>query len=171
VNHLAPFLLSQLLFDRLKAAGGRIITITSGLLQPLAFDDLQREKSYRAMDVYAQSKMANVLFTYAFAQRISGSGVTANCITPGMVRSNLGRDVHGPFRLFLAAMRPFMKSPEQAARELLHLASSPELDAVNGAYFAGTRATTLSGVAADMVAAERLWHMSEQLTQHAPVLG
>jgi NAD(P)-dependent dehydrogenase (short-subunit alcohol dehydrogenase family) len=170
VNHLAPFLLSQLLFDALKAAApARIINITSGLLQPIAFDDLRRNKPYRALEVYAQSKMANVLFTYALAQRIEGSGVTVNCVTPGLVRTNLGRDLRGLFRLFLSVMRPFMQTPEQAADALLYLASSPDLDGVSGKCFAGKKETARSSAAYDVAAAEQLWHISEQLTQRTLV--
>ena len=172
VNHLAPFLLSHLLFDALKAAApARIINITSGLLQPIAFDDLRREERYRAMEVYAQSKMANVLFTYAFAQRIGGSGVTVNCVRPGLVRTNLGRDVRGLFGLFLSLMRPFMKTPEQAAEALLYLASSPELAGVSGKCFAGTKETPSASAAYDLAAAERLWHISTQLTQRVLVVA
>src|SRR5262245_27280606 len=172
VNHLAPFLLSQLLLDALKAAApARIINITSGLLQPIAFDDLRREKRYRAMEVYAQSKMANLLFTYAFAQRIEGSGVTVNCVTPGLVRTNLGRDARGLFRLFLSVMRPVMKTPEQAAEAVLYLASSPAMAGVSGKCFAGTNETSPASTADDVAAAERLWRISVQLTQRVPVMA
>jgi NAD(P)-dependent dehydrogenase (short-subunit alcohol dehydrogenase family) len=170
VNHLAPFLLGQLLFDALKAAApARIINITSGLVQPIAFDDLRRDKRYRALEVYAQSKMANVLFTYTLAQRIEGSGVTVNCVTPGLVRTNLGRDLRGWFGLFLSVMRPFMQTPEQAADALLYLASSPDLDGVNGKCFVGKKETPPSSAAYHGAAAERLWHISEQLTQQTLV--
>jgi NAD(P)-dependent dehydrogenase (short-subunit alcohol dehydrogenase family) len=170
VNHLAPFLLSQLLFDALKAAApARIINITSGLMQPIAFDDLRRDKRYRALEVYAQSKMANVLFTYTLAQRIEGSGVTVNCMTPGLVRTELGRDLRGWFRLFLLVMRPFMQTPEQAAEALLYLASSADLDGVNGKCFAGKKQTPPSSAAYDGAAAEQLWQISEQLTQRTLV--
>lgn len=169
VNHLAPFLLTRLLLERLTAsAPARVITITSDLRRPIAFGDLARERQYRPLDVYAQSKMANRLFTAALARRTHGTGVSANCLMPGLVRTNLGRDARGPFRLFLTLMAPFMKPPEQAARAIVWLASSPEVAGVTGMCFAGTTPSRLADDPA-CAAAEQLWRHSCEQTQSADI--
>jgi NAD(P)-dependent dehydrogenase (short-subunit alcohol dehydrogenase family) len=126
VNYLAPFLLTQLLLDRLTAgAPARVVNLGTWIQPAIDLDDLLREKSYQAGMAYTQSKTGVVLFTRELARRLAGTRVTVNCINPGLVHTQLGRDARGGFRVFLALMRPIMKSPEQAARDILYLATSP----------------------------------------------
>ena len=132
VNHLAPFLLTNLLLDRLRAsAPARVVTVSSGAqaMGSIDFDDLQGERDYSGQRAYNQSKLANVMFTYELARRLQGSGVTANALHPGVVRTNFGReDSRGWMRLMLPVIRPFMKSPERGAATSVYLASSPEVE-------------------------------------------
>ena len=108
------------------------------------FDDLQGERRYSGQRAYNQSKLANVLFTYELARRLEGSGVTANALHPGVVRTAFGQeDSRGWMRLMLPVVRPFMKSPERGAETSVYLASSPEVEGVSGRYFAGRQAEDL----------------------------
>ena len=122
VNHLAPFLLTNLLLDRLRAsAPARVVTVSSGAqaMGRIDFDDLQGERDYSGQRAYNQSKLANVMFTYELARRLAGTGVTANALHPGVVRTNFGReDSKGWMRLMLPVIRPFMKSPEHGRGDL-----------------------------------------------------
>ena len=133
LNHLAPFLLTDLLLDRLKANGrARVVTVASGAhtMGRIDFDDLQGERSYSGSRAYNQSKLANVLFTYELARRLEGSGVTANALHPGVVRTGFGADDPGTVqRLLVPFLRGFMKSPAQGAATSIHLASAPDLEA------------------------------------------
>ncbi len=115
VNHLAYFLLTNLLLERLKAsAPSRIVNVASAdhSNATIDFDDLQGEKGYRGAKAYSRSKLANVLFTYELARRLRGTGVTVNCLHPGVVGTNLGSGVSGAFGFVVSALRPLMKSPE-----------------------------------------------------------
>jgi retinol dehydrogenase-14 len=167
VNHLAPFLLTNLLLDRLTAsAPARVVTVSSGAqaMGRLDFGDLQGLRSYRGQRAYNQSKLANVMFTYELARRLEGTGVTANVLHPGVVRTSFGQeDSDWWMRLMLPLVRPFMKSPELGARTSIHLASSPELDGVSGKYFADGRAKASSRASYDVEAAARLWQVSAEL--------
>ncbi len=164
VNYFAPFLLTHLLLDLLEAAvPARIINVTSDMQRPIDFDDLKREKAYNQINVYEESKRANALFTYELAQRLQGSLITVNCIAPGFIRTNLGRDTKGVFKLFLQLVRPFMQSPEHAAEALVYLATSPELAGVSGKYFAGKQEVQSSKVSYDKEAAGQLWQLSEEV--------
>jgi retinol dehydrogenase 14 len=167
VNHLAPFLLTHLLLDRLRsAAPARVVTVSSGAqaMGRIDFDDLQGERSYSGQRAYNQSKLANVLFTYELARRLEGSGVTANALHPGVVRTAFGQeDSHGWMRLMLPVLRPFMKSPEKGAGTSIHLASSPDVEGVSGRYFAGGRPKTSSRASYDTAIAARLWQTSVDL--------
>ena len=143
VNHLAPFLLTNLLLDRLRAsAPARVVTVSSGAqsMGRIDFDDLQGERDYSGQRAYNQSKLANVMFTYELARRLEGSGVTANALHPGVVRTAFGReDSSGWMRVMLPLARPFMKSPARGAETSVYLASSPEVADVSGRYFANSR--------------------------------
>lgn len=167
VNHLAPFLLTNLLLDRLReSAPARVVTVSSGAqsMGRIDFDDLQGETGYNGQRAYNQSKLANVLFTYELARRLEGSGVTANVLHPGVVRTAFGQeDSQGWMRLMLPVMRPFMKSPEKGARTSIHLASSPEVEGVTGQYFANEQPKRSSKVSYDTEAAARLWRVSAEL--------
>jgi retinol dehydrogenase 14 len=168
VNHLAYFLLTNLLVELLVAsAPARVVNVTSGAqaVGRIHLDDLQFERRYRGQAAYNQSKLANVLFTYELARRLEGSGVTVNCVHPGVVRSNFGRDDPTTVqRLLNPLARPFMGSPEQGADTPVWLASSPEVEGVTGSYFARRRARRSSRRSYDRELAGRLWRVSEELT-------
>jgi retinol dehydrogenase-14 len=168
LNHLAYFLLTNLLLDVLRAsAPARIVNVTSSAqaLGNIHFDDLQFERRYRGQPAYNQSKLANVLFTYELARRLEGSEVTVNCAAPGVTRTNFGRDDSGRvMRLLTPLARPFMRSPEQGADTPLYLASSPDVVGVTGRYYASRRARRSSRRSYDPELARRLWRVSEELT-------
>ena len=166
VNHLAPFLLTNLLLDVLRrSAPSRVITVTSTAFRQarIRFDDLQGERRFRGIRAYNQSKLANVLFTLELARRLEGSGVTANCVHPGVVRSNLGHD--SPlFRTITGVMGRFLATPEEGARTSVHVASAPELERVTGRFFRNSAEAPLPAHSQDQAVAAQLWKVSEQLT-------
>src|SRR6266511_4131779 len=167
VNHLAPFLLTNLLLDLLRAsAPSRVVTVTSGAqaLGRIDFEDLQGERRYRGQRAYNQSKLANVMFTYELARRTEGTGVTATCVHPGVVRTSFGSGGPLLYRVLTPLARPFMKGPGQGADTVVWLASSPEVEGVNGRYFTRRRAIRSSKRSYDQDAARRLWEVSERLT-------
>ena len=172
LNHLAYFLLTNLLLDLLRAgAPARIVNVTSSAqaFGDIHFDDLQFERRYRGQAAYNQSKLANVLFTYELARRLDGSGVTVNCLAPGVTRTNFGREDSGPvMRLLTPLARPFMRSPEEGAATAVWLASSPEAEGVTGSYYlrrrGGPTARRSSRRSYDTQLARRLWQVSEELT-------
>lgn len=167
VNHLAPFLLTNLLLDRLRtSAPARVVTVSSGAqaMGRIDFEDLQGERDYSGQRAYSQSKLANVMFTYELARRLRGTGVTATALHPGVVRTDFGReDSTGWMRLMLPVIRPFMKSPERGATTSILLASSPEVDGVTGRYFANQKERRSSPASYDAAAAARLWDVSAAL--------
>ena len=128
VNHLAPFLLTNLLLGKLaSAAPARVITVTSDAhtAARLDLDDLQLEYGWQSWRAYANSKLANILFTRELARRLEGSAVTANCAHPGLVRTRFGREARLPMRAAVTLARPFMLSPRQGAGTIVYLATSP----------------------------------------------
>jgi NAD(P)-dependent dehydrogenase (short-subunit alcohol dehydrogenase family) len=167
LNHLAPFLLTNLLLDRLKDSGpARVVTVSSNAqaMGRVDFDDLQGERSYSGSRAYNQSKLANVVFTYELARRLQGSSVTANAAHPGVVSSSFGAEGPGRLqRLFVPFMRPFMKTPAQGAATSAHLASAPELDQVTGRYFVNSKPKSSSKRSYDEATAARLWAVSADL--------
>jgi len=170
VNHLGHFLLTQLLLDRLKAsAPARVVTVSSlghrFAYSGLDFADLQSERHYWAMDAYAKSKLANILFTRELARRLVGTGVTANCLHPGVVRSGFGShdDTSGVERLSMLLGSPFFVSAARGARTTVYLASAPEVADRTGGYYVRCREHRPSRAARDPEAARRLWEVSEQL--------
>jgi NAD(P)-dependent dehydrogenase (short-subunit alcohol dehydrogenase family) len=166
VNHLAYFLLTNLLLDLLRAgAPSRIVNVSSAahIRAHLDFDDLQSERSYNGWRVYGQSKLANVLFTYALARRLEGTGVTVNAVHPGVVATNFGKS-GGFMRFGMRVAGHFMLSPEEGADTPLWLASSPEAERVSGKYFVKRKAARSSPESRDPVIQERLWQVSAALT-------
>jgi NAD(P)-dependent dehydrogenase (short-subunit alcohol dehydrogenase family) len=170
LNHLAPFLLTNLLLDRLQqGAPSRVVTVASHAqaLGRIEFDDLQGERSYSGARAYNQSKLANVLFTYELARRLaatSATAVTANALHPGVVRTSFGaEDPAGVQRRLVPFLRPFMKDPAKGAATSIHLASAPDLEQVTGRSFANRKPTRSSKRSYDRATATRLWQVSADL--------
>ena len=166
LNHLAPFLLTSLLVDRMVAdRRGRIVTVTSSAeaFGRIDFDDLQSTKAYSGQRAYNQSKLANVLFTYELARRLNGTTVTANAVHPGVTNTSFGvADQPRSYSMSWMA-RPFMRSPERGADSVVWAASSPELEGVTGGYFHDRRPKRSSERSHDEATAKRLWQVSEEL--------
>jgi NAD(P)-dependent dehydrogenase (short-subunit alcohol dehydrogenase family) len=167
LNHLAPFLLTNLLLDRLKqSAPARVVMVSSNAqsMGQIDFDDLQGERFYSGASAYNQSKLANVLFTYELARRLQGTSVTANALHPGVVSTSFGaEDPRRIQRLLIPFLRPFMKSPAKGAATSIHVASAPELEHVTGRFFANSKPKRSSKRSYDEVAAGRLWKVSADL--------
>ena len=167
-NHLGHFLLTNLLLDLIKSsAPSRIINVSSEAHRGarVNFDDIQGEKKYSGFRAYAQSKLTNVLFTYELAKRLEGTGVTVNCLHPGVVRTGFGHDEGGLMSLGIWAASPFFISAEKAARAVVRLATSPELEGITGRYFSKMKEARSSKESYDVDAAQRLWQVSEELTR------
>jgi NAD(P)-dependent dehydrogenase (short-subunit alcohol dehydrogenase family) len=166
VNHLAPFLLTNLLLERLReSAPARVVTTSSDAHHSgrIDLDGLQGERKWSTWSSYANSKLSNVLFTRTLARRLEGTGVVANCLHPGVVRTRLGRGTPLPVRLGWRLAGTFFKSPATGAETIVHLAASEEGERVSGAYFADCRETRPSRRAMDDELAERLWEASARL--------
>ncbi len=167
VNHLAPFLLTNLLLDRLvQSAPARVVTVASHAHAQgrIDFDDLQGERSWSGATAYNQSKLANVLFTYELARRLQGSGVTATALHPGVVSTAFGAEDPGRTqRILVPLLRPFMKDPARGAATSIHLASAPEVEGVTGRYFVNSAPRRSSARSHDADVAARLWRVSSDL--------
>ena len=172
LNHLAPFLLTNLLLDRLKAGGpARVVTVSSGAQAAgrIMFDDLQSARTYSGQRAYSQSKLANVMFTNELARRVAGTGVTANSVHPGVVRTNFGAEDQAWFFAAISrVIRPLLKTPAQGAQTPIYLASSPEVNGVTGQFFVNRRPKTANKLAYDTDATSRLWHVSCDLVGMVP---
>ncbi|WP_424952749.1 SDR family oxidoreductase [Deinococcus sp.] len=167
-NHLAYFLLTQLLLAPLKAAAGltgeaRVVSVSSSAnnLGRMRWDDLQYARGYAAVPVYSQSKLMNVLFAGALARRLSGSGVTSNSLHPGIVRSGFNFRPGGLMNVVFAISRLTAVSPEEGAQTSIYLATSTEVAGVTGQYFIKKRPARANPVAYDQAAQDRLWQVSE----------
>jgi NAD(P)-dependent dehydrogenase (short-subunit alcohol dehydrogenase family) len=167
LNHLAPFLVTNLLLERLKAsAPARVVTVSSGAqsMGTIDFEDLQGERRYDGQKAYNQSKLASVMFTYELARHLEGSGVTATVLHPGVVSTAFGaEDPSWVYKVIVPLVRPFMKSPQQGAATSIYLASSPKLEGVTGVYFAKGRPQTSNKASYDEAAAAHLWQVSAGL--------
>jgi len=167
LNHLAPFLLTNLLLDKLKqSAPARVVTVSSNAHAAgrIDFGDLQGERSYSGARAYSQSKLANILFSYELARRLPATSVTANALHPGLVNTSFGaEDPAGVQKLLVPLLRPFMKSPARGAATSIHLASAADLERVTGRYFANSKPTRSSKPSYDEAAAARLWQVSGDL--------
>jgi NAD(P)-dependent dehydrogenase (short-subunit alcohol dehydrogenase family) len=167
LNHLAAFLLTDLLLDRLKqGAVARVVTVSSNAHARgrIDFDDLQKEGSYSGSQAYDQSKLANVLFTYELARRLQATSVTANVLHPGLVSTAFGGEDPGRGqRMLVPLLRPFMKSPLRGAATSIHLATDRDLERVTGRYFAKCESKSSSKRSYDESAAARLWQVSTDL--------
>ncbi len=168
VNHLGYFMTTLLLWPSLLAApSARVINLSSDAHRQakLNLDDLQNERKYAGFRAYAQSKLANVLFTYELDRRRGNAPVTVNAVHPGFVASNFGRNNRGVIGLVMTRLVPlFAKSVVEGAATSVYLASSPEVAGVSGRYFVDCRPVKSAPQSYDRTAAERLWAVSEELT-------
>ena len=168
VNYLAPYLLTNLLLDKLKAsAPSRIINVSSDSHQSgyIRMDDLELKKGYRIMRAYGQSKLALVLFTYELARRLQGTGVTANCLHPGFVATNFAQNGVGKAGCSIAKLI-FSRlgiSPEEGAKTSIYLASSPELEGVTGKYFVKSIPVRSAPISYDETLQRQLWDETTKL--------
>jgi NAD(P)-dependent dehydrogenase (short-subunit alcohol dehydrogenase family) len=167
LNHMAYYLLTRLVLDRLAAsAPARIVNVASRAHESatLDFDDLQMARRFNGWTAYRRSKLCNILFTRELARRLAGTGVTANCLHPGFVASRFGDNTDGAFRAGIRlAKRAFALSPERGAETSAYLASAPDVAGTSGLYFAKCRAIEPSAAARDDQAAVRLWRESARL--------
>jgi NAD(P)-dependent dehydrogenase (short-subunit alcohol dehydrogenase family) len=166
LNHMAYFVLTEALRERLIAsAPARIVSTSSTAHQgmTLDFDDLQSAKGYGGLKVYGRSKLANILFTRELARRLAGTGVTANCLHPGVVATRFGESSGGAPGLLIPFLRPFFISAEKGADTVIYLASSADVANTSGGYFVKRKLTEPSAAARDDAAAQRLWEASEAL--------
>lgn len=167
VNHLAYFLLTNLLLPQLKAsAAARIVNVTSQAHRygRIFFDDLGLEKRFNPMMSYAQSKLANILFTYELARRLEGTRITANTLHPGGVRTNFGKELTGIAGFVFKHLGFLMRSPQKGAETVIWLAASPEVEGVTGKYFLDKKEIKSSQISYDAEIARRLWQVSAELT-------
>lgn len=180
-NYLGHFLLTNLLFDSLKAgAPSRVVTVSGsghkagvevGKAATIDFDDLQGEKHFSFLKASKQAVLAKILFTYELARKWAGTGITANTLCPGLTRTNLVKNLPWYVRLFHLVRLALShdQTSEQGARHIIYLATSPELESVTGKYFEGSikgiKEAESSPESYDRTIAERLWQVSEQLVR------
>lgn len=167
LNHLAYFLLTNLLLDTLKAsAPARIVNVASRAHRGarINFADLQERQRYSGWRAYAQSKLANILFTYELARRLEGAGVTANTLHPGFVATNFGRNNAGIVGLIVRVSQLAAIGPDQGAQTVIYLATAPEVEGISGKYFVNKRAVPSAEVSYDRDTAQRLWQVSAEMT-------
>lgn len=171
VNHFAYYLLTRLLLDRLRgSAPARIVNVASDAHKfgRIDFDDLDSARRYRSMRVYGMTKACNILFTYALARRLDGSGVTVNCVHPGAVATGIGKNNGRMATVVTRMLAPFFRSPAQGAATSIRLATAPELAGVSGQYFANGKPRRSARFTYDEAAQERLWAISAERTGLAP---
>lgn len=169
VNHLASFLLTTLLLDVLKVSTpARIVNVSSTVQRwgTIDFADLQGAKRYSLWRAYSQSKLANILFTYELARRLEGTGVTVNCLHPGVVATNFFGIETGVVLNFLATLgMAFERTPERGAQTAIYLASASAVESVTGKYFVDCKQKRSSKQSYDVAIQQRLWQVSQKLTQ------
>ena len=168
VNHLAPFLLTNLTLDLLTAADqGRVVTVASEAhARKLNFDNLQSELSHQFLKAYAASKTENILFTYEMARRLAGTRVTANAVSPGPSRTGFGDNLTGAAGVFPKVMKkmPFFHSADKGAQVVVYAATEPTLAEVSGQFFMNSKPRKSKPITHDRQVAARLWQLSEELT-------
>ena len=168
VNHLAYFLLTHLLLDRIRAsAPARIVNVASDahkFVGEFDFDDPQSRAQFKSMRVYGYSKLANILYTRELARRLQGTGITVNAVHPGAVATGLGTNNGNFAKILTGVLGVFFKTPENGAATSIHVATAPELEGVSGRYFAKSREAKISRGAQNDEAGQRLWTLSEELT-------
>lgn len=170
VNHLAPFLLTTRLLDRLRAGRARVVTVSSRLHErekALDFDDLMSRRRYDGLRAYRQSKLANVMFANELARRVEGTGITSNSLHPGDVATSVVRESRFLQWGLDHIARFFLKTPEEGAATSIHVATSPEIEGVTGRYFKDRREAPCAPAARDRAACDRLFRVSEELVETA----
>ncbi len=168
LNHMAYFVLTAELCDRLAASAPARVVSTSSMAHQgasLDFSNLQGERGFNGWKAYGRSKLANIHFTRELARRLAGTGVTANCLHPGFVATRFGDASGGWTSRLMPLVRTLAISPEQGADTIIHLASSPEVEGVTGQYFVKRKIAQPSAAARDDAAAKQLWEASEALNQ------
>jgi NAD(P)-dependent dehydrogenase (short-subunit alcohol dehydrogenase family) len=167
LNHMSYFIVTNLLLDRLKQTqGARIVTVASNAHRGAALDfgDLQSRRGYQGFGVYSKSKLCNILFNRALAKRLAGTGLTANALHPGFVATRFGDQSGGLMQKLVAIAKPVGAiKPEEGAKTIIYLASSPDVAMVSGKYFYKCQITTPTKKAQNDADAERLWQMSVQI--------
>ncbi len=167
VNHLAYFLFTNLLLENLKAAPkARIVSVASVASNygKINFKDLNFEKKYYSFKAYAQSKLANIIFTYELANRLKGTNVTANCLHPGMVKTRFATEMNNYFGFFWKLINPILITAEKGAETAIWLASSPEVEGISGKYFKEKKEVKSIRSSYDIATQQRLWAVSESMT-------
>jgi NAD(P)-dependent dehydrogenase (short-subunit alcohol dehydrogenase family) len=167
LNHMSYFTVTNILLDRLKATpGARIVSTASEAHRgnKLNFDDLQSAKSYSSFAVYGRSKLMNILFTRELAKRLAGTGITANCLHPGIVGSNFGHESGGLISFAVKIAKNFMITPEQGAQTIIYLASSPDVEGKTGFYWDKCKISTPTKAAQNDADAKRLWDISAKIS-------
>ncbi len=160
-NHLGPFLLTNLVLGLVRSsAPSRVINVTAPSTSKLDFDDLQGERSFRALTAFGRSKMCNLLFTYELARRLEGTGVTVNAFHPGLVRTGLMSEAPALLRVTIGFLS---HPPEKAATAIAHLALADGTEGVSGRFFKGTKEIQSSPYSRDRDVQTRLWAASERL--------
>jgi NAD(P)-dependent dehydrogenase (short-subunit alcohol dehydrogenase family) len=171
LNHLAYFLLTNLLLDTLKAsAPARIINVSSNAHSggKIDFDNMQGERSYSSFGPYGNSKLANILFTTELTRRLEGTGVTVNALHPGFTNTGFGKNNSGLLMKIIGVVVPLIaRSPEEGAKTSIYLASSPEVQSITGKYFVDCKVTQPAPQAADSAVAKKLWDVSAELVHLA----
>lgn len=172
-NHLGPFLLTNLLLERLQEAvqadgSARVLNITAPSTVPLNFDDLQGERDFNSLNAFGATKMANLLFTFELARRLANTGITVNAIHPGLARSGLMKEAFILMRLFA---RLSSAPPEKVTGGILQAATAPEFANITGKFLHNGKEIEAPAYAHDRTAQQRLWEVSEQLTQLAATKG
>ena len=169
VNHLGHFLLTNLLLEYLvNSKPARIINVASGAHKiGKIHEDVNLKKNYKVWRAYAQSKLANILFTYELAEGLNGTGVTVNCLHPGAVATSMGinRDT-GFGTLITRALKPFFRSSEKGAETTIFLATSPDMIETTGKYFCNKKPISSSKRSYDKNLAKKLWTLSEEMTNY-----
>jgi NAD(P)-dependent dehydrogenase (short-subunit alcohol dehydrogenase family) len=166
LNHMSYFTVTNILLDRLKATpGARIVSTASDAHKgnKLNFDDLQSEKSYSSFAVYGRSKLMNILFTRELAQRLAGTGATANCLHPGFVGTRFGDESGGLMSWLIKLGKNFALTPEQGAETIIYLASSEDVTDKTGGYYDKKKLIAPSRAAQNDADAKRLWDISAKI--------
>lgn len=168
VNHLAYFTFSLMLIEKLKhTENSRVINVASGahqFVQHMNFEDLQSEKNFKPMQVYGQSKLANILFTKSLAEKLSDSNVTVNCLHPGFVSTGIGSNNKGIWSFLMFLARPFARKTDKGAETSIYLCASSEVKDITGEYFVDCAIEKVSQAAKDPEQARKLWNISAELT-------